>query len=309
MKRYIMPFVCGVILTINVGLSFGFSTAKLTLKAVEESGVSIAGAVVNVYFWKAKDEGTGLRSIKVHGSTDTQGTVTFQGEGMESVGATVDKEGYYQSNSGYKFNAYSKQLNRWEPWNPTVEVILKKKHNPVAMFSKYTGKLVIPKFDTPIGFDLEKGDLVSPYGKGIVSDFIFTFHSTQLSFTDYECSVELTFTNKYDGIQEFFFDEEEQSYYKWPFEAPENGYLEGIELYKSFKPGKGLTSNRNIQRNHIFRVRTKINKEGNVIETKYGKIKGDFALGPNGSVVFSYFFNPDGTRNLEEDPEKNLFKK
>ena len=41
----------------------------------------------------------------------------------------------------------------------------------------------------------------------------------------------------------------------------------------------------------------------------YGKIEKEFEFDPKGSVYFRYYLNPDGTRNLEEDPGKNLFKK
>ena len=38
------------------------------------------------------------------------------------------------------------------------------------------------------------------------------------------------------------------------------------------------------------------------------KIVNEFGLVRDGVVRFHYMFNPDGTRNLEEDPDRNLFK-
>jgi hypothetical protein len=59
---------------------------------------------------------------------------------------------------------------------------------------------------------------------------------------------------------------------------------------------------------YIFRVRTKLDKDGNIIGANYGKIGGEFEFDPKGAIFFGYYFNPDGTRNLEEDKENNLFK-
>ena len=62
----------------------------------------------------------------------------------------------------------------------------------------------------------------------------------------------------------------------------------------------------------IFRVRTVLDEKGNVVNAKYGKIYGEIGYGEvdngSGGIVFIYFFNPDGTRNLEFNPKQNLFK-
>jgi hypothetical protein len=93
------------------------------------------------------------------------------------------------------------------------------------------------------------------------------------------------------------------------FQAPADGYLKEISKEKTIVPGKGYKSNEKKNANYLFRVRTKTDKDGNIVKAMYGKIGGEFKFGPNGSVVFGYYFNPDGTRNLEHDTKKNLFKK
>jgi len=60
----------------------------------------------------------------------------------------------------------------------------------------------------------------------------------------------------------------------------------------------------------VFRVRSKTDAKGNVVEANYGKIYGkfDFAHGPKKFVIFSYTFNPTpNDRNLEFDGKTNLF--
>lgn len=294
----------------NANLSFGYTTAQLTFKVVDEARNPIQAAMIHVSFMQAADNsGFGLKTIRKHDVTDSQGIVTFQGEGLESVGATIDKDGYYQSGSGYKFTSSSDITNRWEPWNPTVEVVLKKKRNPVPMYIKGTDNLKVTKFDTPIGYDLEIGDLVVPYGSGKTADFIFSMHAAERAYTDYECNFTLTFSNELDGIQEFYFDPKNQSNFKWPFEAPETGYTGNLFKEKSMLPGKGYKSNEKENVRYIFRVRTKTDKDGKIISALYGKINKEFEFDPKGSIFFGYYLNPDGTRNLEEDPAKNLFKK
>jgi hypothetical protein len=229
---------------------------------------------------------------------------------MNMLGFSVDKDGYYQSGAGYEFPTRNKLLNRWEPWNPTVKVVLKKKRNPVPMYMKGTFDMRIPEFDKPIGFDLEIGDWVIPYGEGKISDFIFNMHVEDRAYTDYECHFTLTFSNPLDGIQKYYFDENDQSYFKWPFNAPIDGYEEKLKKWKSISlPEKGYESNENKAVHYMFRVRTKTDDKGNIVASRYGKLGGEFKFSPAGEIVFGYYFNPDGTRNLEEDPKQNLFKK
>lgn len=305
MNKFFM-LMCGIVCIVNANHAFGYSTAKLTFKVLDETRNPIKGAMVYVSFMQADDSGIGLKTIRTNDITNSEGLVTFQGAGMESVGATISKDGYYQSGSGFKFTSSSKATNRWEPWNPTVEVVLKKKRNPVPMYVN-GGIIQVPKFDEPVGYDLENGDWVSPYGEGKVSDFVFTYHAKMRAYRDYECSFELTFDNDKDGIQEFSFDSNEQSSYKWPFEAPESNYEKKKSRYEVKKPGKNLQTDAKKNVNYIFRVRTKTDNSGKIVEAKYGKLKGEFGFDPKGNIQFHYYFNPDSTRNLEEDPEKNLF--
>ena len=61
---------------------------------------------------------------------------------------------------------------------------------------------------------------------------------------------------------------------------------------------------------YVFRIRTEVDEDGNIVEAMYGKvygeIRGGFSWG-GPSVGFTYYLNPTGTRNLEYDPPKNLF--
>lgn len=65
--------------------------------------------------------------------------------------------------------------------------------------------------------------------------------------------------------------------------------------------------------NYFIRVRTVRDKEGKITSALYGKVHGDFrwfigARVPKSGLAFTYYLNPDGTRNIEFDPNRNLLK-
>jgi hypothetical protein len=288
--------------------AFGYPTAKITAKVVNEQGNPISGANVSISFMKAKEKEWGMTTYDKDGKSDNEGLYTTSGEGTQSVSIFITKDGYYPSGDGVKLTSRS-FLNRWEPWNPTIEVVLKKKRNPVPMYDNHRTSYKVPKLDTPVGFDLEKEDWVTPYGNGLTADFLITFNAEIRAYTDYDCGFSLKFSNPHDGIQEYFFDAKDQSYFKWPFEAPTSGYLSEISKQKNMLlKTTGYKSDEKNNANYIFRVRTKVDKNGNIVDARYGKISGEFGFVPSGEITFRYFLNPDGTRNLEEDPDRNLFK-
>ncbi len=67
-----------------------------------------------------------------------------------------------------------------------------------------------------------------------------------------------------------------------------------------------------LDQNYLFRVRSVVDEQGKLKEAKYGKLHDDFDFGYAESnkvlLAFTYYLNPDGTRNLEFDPTRNLFK-
>jgi len=304
-------FFCVLSIFFTFGTAIARPTASITIKAIDEQGAAVENAKVTVGFVIPNSTGIGISEIQKKGITDKKGEFSASSDSMNSLGFTVDNEGYYQSGGGYEFTSHSKLLNRWEPWNPTIEVVLKKKRNPVPMYVKGTDWIEVPALDKPVGYDLEKGDWVTPYGTGTTNDFIFTFWSDIKAYREYDLKMTLEFSNKLDGIQKFSFNDDDQSYFKWPFEAPADGYQKELSKEIHKVPGKTET---NIDRSahYIFRVRTQTDERGNIVSAKYGKVSSEFEMSPEDSkflIRFHYYFNPDDTRNLEEDPKNNLFEK
>lgn len=275
---------------------------KATVTVIDEHGQPISDANVSIGFKhrKGKPIGQGWGDdIDYHpkkGITNDVG-VFFGADNTspEIITVKVNKNGYYESNAGVLFSVKKLDIQS--------SVLLKKKRNPSAMYAQRTGWMKIPAYRIPVGYDLGVGDWVTPFGNGKTSDLIFNFDEKP-----HEASYILTFPNKNDGIQEFQFDKEDHSSYRWPFEALENGYSQMLSKNRKYigkKMETNLKDNRVI--NYLFRVRTIVDSKGQIISACYGKIKGEIELTTKGFVRFLYFFNPDGTRNLEYDSEKNLF--
>jgi len=164
--------------------------------------------------------------------------------------------------------------------------------------------LGVPVFDKPIAFDLMIGDWLAPYGKGINTDIVFTAHNEKRSEFDWDYKLVVSFPNSGDGIQQFSVpDAEKGSALHSLHEAPTNNYQPQWVQTMACRPHiGGYSGNRDENRNYYFRVRTKLDENGNVVSALYGKIYGDF-------MQFRYYLNPTpNSRNIEFDPKQNLFK-
>jgi len=292
--------------------AFIFPLGKATIKVVDNDGLPVKDAKVTVRFDYSKGPGMGwgTSSKFVDGKTDNNGTYTLTKISSRRWYYTVKKEGFYLSGETCEFREKT-ALMVWSPWNPVLEIALKKIKNPTSMYAKNTTAMKVPAFDKPLGYDLEKGDWVKPYGKGLTSDFVFLFHIEFKDDENWKASYKLTFYGEHDGIQEYTPRNGNQSAYYWPYDAPEDGYKQEV-MWKAenYKEGWGFKhkSDYKEDRKYIFRVRTKVDEDGEIIEAKYGKISGDIRLYGNGFFKFSYFFNPSGTRSLEYDAKHPLFK-
>ncbi len=287
--------------------SFATSKVSISIKVIDEKGNTVEGARVGVGFtehlvWDSKE-------IPVVGFTDVNGLFTASATADGDLGFNVTKDGYYQSFGSKKFKAI--RNSRWEPWNPEVNVVLRKIENPVPMYLRdthNTGGLVIPALGVEIGFDLIEYDWMPPYGKGKATDFIFKVDKRYTDDKDFDCTLTITFPNKFDGIQSYPFDRREGSVLKLSRYAPEGGYQPKYIGTVFRKPGGSLVESYKDDNNYYFRVRSE-EKDGKLERAMYGKIHGDFAIGARSAktanIVFKYFLNPDYARNLEFG--ENLF--
>ena len=297
--------------------------AKVLVRVADEAGQPVVGAKVEVSFGyetpRRLGEGWGTRFASQWrvGTTDAKGEFSAEGQTSPAFGVRANKDGYYQCDGGGTESRLLRNvlLNRWEPWPLSMELVLKQKRHPVPMCYRqiFPGTLEVPMLNQSVGLDLEAGDWVAPHGKGKVVDFYVTLCPSLEG--EQRCnSCQLAFPNSQDGIQAYEHPKEDPSVYRWPFEAPEAGYASrmsmGAWIQKARTDYPGCWSDvSRVQKTgkFIFRTRSVVDKNGKLVSACYGKLQ-QFEFSEK-AVSLTYWFNPDRTRNLEEDPKHNLFAK
>jgi len=284
--------------------------AKVTVRVVDENQQAIKNA--NVWF-AFKDRLT-WKEQNIRGLTDVNGLFTAEG-GCDAagIGCGITKDGYYSGGAPIpKFQELDKTLNRRKPWNETYTAILRPLGKAVALYAK-KAETEIPTINEACGYDLEKGDWVMPYGKGMKKDLIFTIHQEYHGIQNYDLRGEVTFANSLDGLIEVPNPVVPYSVFKWERQAPENGYQSKFSIQNTWAPKEKLTrsfKSQDVWEGYFFRVRT-IEQDGKIVSAHYGKIRGGIAVyarEQKPQVVFTYYYNPTpNDRNLEWDTKQNLF--
>jgi hypothetical protein len=272
---------------------------------VDKAGAPIEGAMVRGdYLGATSTDGSVER-----GQTDDKGVAVIAGRSAFHVNLTVSKEGYYPTRT----KIYPKDsVDKKEHFRDRkVTVVLKEKRNPIPLYAKrYSGE--IPVAEEWLGFDLEAGDWVVPYGKGVRADVQFWFQGKIDSFDSGQGELKLKFDDD-NGFAEIS-DVSPQSELKVPHLAPVDGYVSEEKIWRAAirKEVDGRPSSNKF---YFMRLRTRIDSQGEVETATYAKLYGDvfFSLrGRHGGVSrvqFQYYFNPTpNDRNLEFDTYRNLFR-
>lgn len=288
--------------------------AKMTIKAIDaETTHPMSNAVVRTRFLIKEHWNKANEYKEQKQQANEKGTCVLESKDMSfGYGGRVMSEGYYASNFKVPYTGKNKLLNRWEPWNPMIKVAMRPEKNSVPKVQHWVQREDIPVWDEAVGFDLEKGDWIAPFGKGSVSDFLLK--AVPVTEPKEGVRYSLTFPNPLDGIQEYVPPKDLQSSFIFPYLAPTNGYASSFSRYRLLKypmlpdyPANNLKEDKDI--NYIFRTRTEVDEDGNLISANYGRIKGEIKMSLTGKVQFQYWFNPvPNERSLEYSGE-NLLKK
>ena len=328
MKKTITIILATCILLVSSTV-YSLPTLKITIRVIDESGKPVENARVGADLERPKIKGVGVDTTAVIGITDSNGLFTVKGSGGSYLGFNATKEGYYMTVDHFRnFTGVSGIIGfrRWKPWNPTIDVVLKKIINPIPMYvAKIQGKssaddlpAILPEEGKLFGYDLIAKDWVVPNGQGLHSDFIFKidvdyYNSEPL---EYDAMMTLKFTNPDDGIQSFYAFRKKSSELRSAHRAPITGYQDKLVTRKVRVKKEVLHSPYRDDQNYYFRVRTKRDEQGNIIEAHYGKIYGNIRFSiprkgdRKGKIYFSYYLNPNNNdTNVENAPEQNLFPK
>jgi len=333
------------------GISFAFLSAfaqstheaKITIHVVDESGKPVTNAPVRTSsvlignkMGSEFGEEPDYKDITVLTDADGNAVITTANALSPFQFMVINHPGYYFGAGEYNFKE-SSIAGQWQPWNPTVELVLKAVGVQVPMYARQVWNQKIPDQGKPVGFDLVAGDWMPPYGKGTTADFIFQLDSTiTKTITNtaptyngtrtwtrpvYDNRLTLRFSDDGDGIQSMTAI---ASGLRSPRSAPAEGYQpelnkrDWLELTtnKVNMPHPAVFtvahSDNQQDANYFFRVRTKKDENGTIVSALYGKIYGDISLGlirGDYTIKFTYYLNPEpNSRNMEFDSTKNLFK-
>jgi hypothetical protein len=269
----------------------------------------VSNALVTVLFtdWDRNE-------IKEVATSGKSGVVTLTKRTAPRLFFRITHEGYYSDAAEHMLNGDIINDKVVYTTNHIHKLFrLKKVKNPVPMYVKSVN-LKLPKKSGSIGFDFMAGDWVAPHGTGKVSDARITLSGYRRSYKDLGSKLQIEFPNEGDGLILIDIprkDHAERYEFRLDYEAPPSGYVGYYELSSARFPDKPREWNRPKESaNYYFRIRTKRNEAGNVVSALYGKIHNPINYTFNKkrkSVRFYYYLNPDGTRNMESDPSKNLF--
>jgi hypothetical protein len=291
-----------VVLSLTLGLvvaapSSGALFPRIDLKIVDERGNPIERAAI--------EAGCTGRNADRSGLTDTNGVFSYTERIKGVFGCEVRKDGYYFTR-GELWTGPSSAGDT--PPTNTYTIVLKKITDPVPMINRRV-EARLKWFDRPVGYDLESGDWVAPFGRGTHADLSITGRSRGTSFADYECYVTIAATNSGDGFLEpagppqgtMFLESALES----PQSAPDIGYLSSVQMYKKTSPGKSSEVSPRYPPHYIVKVRSEKDKAGRTVVANYGFIYDGFDFYaavhyPYIKIKFAYYFNPDSnSRSLE----------
>lgn len=322
-----------------------FNKAYLTVYVVDpENNTPLGGANVIANFvddigWRAWTEPPNPDIAK--GVTDFEGLCRLEGRtncGKSSCWIDKAPTGYYEPAYGENVKYANRSLlGTWQPDDIVVTLAVQRVEHPIPLYVQRAildgGRNSVGGFDgtnSVLRFDFVVGDWLPPEGKGEYADMTVT--------TEYKLR-DIVKDGKY-RIQVFY-----DFLSRIEFSGPGNGLVEkstsgqncGIRIRTAsedgYVPSKAIRFGRrrkitstvgvypqyyedsDSDMNYCFRIRSRYDEAGTLVEAYYGKIYGDFRFkgtdkGGFTGMNFLYYLNPTpNDRNLEWDMKNNLCDK
>ena len=315
-------------------------TAKLGVLVVDEvTGLPIEGAKVRGGFKVQARSWAAVKCSPLANEcfrfTDKNGRCSVEGEtNCGEAGAAVEEapKGYYCPSYGQGYDFKTKNiLGIWQPDDLVVTVRLQRVEHPIPLFVKRVGKVlpghakdIFPEGKDTLQFDMMKSEYLPPVGKGEVADVEFRRLPREelgegVNFGGdkgraYRDSMEVRFLGEGNGLIEMSYPETARLKIRT---APETGYKQGYLCWDGVSKQLRDETSYDEGRCFCFRIRTRKNEKGEMVEAYYGKIYRDISfsgdydkepIAPVSAVNFLYYLNPTSLdRNLEWN-NQNLCK-
>lgn len=300
-------------------------SAEWKIVVTDEAGRGIPGAEIEAVLAPSDDPRLSQVSARI-GRSDAEGVFRFKADDkMVLSRARAKRTGYFPADADHRHGIGRPGAN------PELKLTLPKLTELVSLHYREVRLRDLPK-DRWIGFDAEKGDAISPWGRGSVTDFRFMIGYEQAGWTEspaalvllrrtpegarmdetewvttygrFKGELRISFPNADDGIRRTpgFWP---YCRLKMPAEAPLDGYqAEQRILFDTLddtEPMNDLTG-------YYLRLRTEPGAGNQVVSAHYAKIHGRIEAGP-GRVAFRFYYNPRADdRRLAFDPGRNLLR-
>ena len=261
--------------------------------------------------------------------TDVNGRCRLRGRtncGRMGVWARNPPSGYYAPRRGWGRRFSEKNLlGIWQPDNLVATIRLQRVERPIPipLFVKAC-KLDVKREIADVNggrfaLDLMSGDWLPPFGEGKVADIEFArlphedlgsgMNDSDVRGTSFRDSMAVRFPGEGNGLVE---SNPAPNLRLRIRTAPEDGYRPDYLCWTGRNRKLEYVGSYDENRCFCFRIRTRRDDRGRIVEAYYGKIYGDILMytGYNFivcGVKFLYYLNPTPLdRNLEWDRKTNL---
>jgi len=274
-------------------------------KIVDDGGAPVCGAKCSGWIYLERDRTHGCGYTKY---TDTNGCVRVTGKCSEWFRIAFEKEGFYATLLEVKYPGHDIDTpiidGKWQPYGETRTIVLKRIKKPfkVKVFSESSHRHRIPVFDQWIGYDLENGDWIPPYGSGKFNDVAIRFKAdVRERRNNYTYVMDISFTNNPFGGA-YVMKKDTSSCLQTEYVADTNGnYRADFTFTTESESNKPVVSTCLGQDSYlVFRTRTRVDGHGRLIGGHYGKICGVWRSTSNIMQISDGCFNPiENDSNIE----------
>ena len=277
------------------------------LRVVDPAGLPVAGAKV----WGGLQTGGNLGDFTpISGVTDTNGEYVIQGRCTNRIRCDMTEDGYYRSeflvtNYGY---THTVKDGKWRPFGHVTIITLR----PITGLWKLmvpsgdvnnVGRWCIPVWDCWVGFDLQKFDWMPPYGNGVNNDMQVRFKANiKNQYFDFKIAMDVCFTNSpFAGA--YVCTKNRGSDLTWSECADTNQIFSTEFNYVCERRPDGRRIKKTLSENSymVFRTRTKVDDDGNLMSAHYGVISGEWMFGSETMRFGDACFNSTANDTLIED--------
>ena len=284
---------------------FKGADAKIIYRVVDDEGIPVEGASAHIWFRSTHPK---LVIDDWTVNTDSNGVFIAEHRTNDRLSCRISKDGYYHTFDRVTFSdpcAYPLATGgKWQPYGSIRTVSLKKIRNPCMLhvFPVSIRGYQIPEFGKWIGFDFECCEWIAPYGKGRSADVLLRFSAMKKSLHDYKYVLDVSFTNNpYAGA--YLMKVDEASDLKTKYTADSNAtYKAEFSYVLEQSPGNRRYWNfLDTDSYLVFRTRTRVDKDNNLIGAHYGKILGRWRPGIEAMILSDGCFNPvENDVNIED---------